>query len=99
MSKKTEIDSFLMELENLSDEENNKKISEEEDSDDVFLSKNNNKNSSNENKEYQKIENTSEKLLLNTRLKKNQRFKNFIKDIELDRNKKMANQSFKNTNT
>jgi len=101
-------DSFLKDLENFSDEEKDKR-SNDNDEEDIF----NNKESKgkNEFKETytKKIQNNNfndpvDKLLNSTRLKNNNRFHEYLKDIENDIIKSKSNplfyknQNFKTTN-
>ncbi len=90
-------DSFLKDLENFSDEE------------DIFDSERNTENKetilNHENKIVINIADSTDKLLNSTRLRKNKRFYDFLKELEIDSKKldntssNKKNENFKNSNT
>ena len=95
-------DSFLMDLENLSDNDNKK--DELSDEDDIFDEKSNKqkKNSQNFSNNTIIISDYNEKLYNSTKLRNNKRFFQYLNEIDLDKNKTIANsnpdQIFKNSN-
>lgn len=105
-------DSFLMDLENLSDHDEKNNVSEEED--DMFEKRDQNKYQ--EKKVFYKppenIDNIAninfnenvDKLLNSTKLKNNKRYPEFLREIEIDKKRlhsqaDIKDQIFKNTNT